>query len=185
MPFSSVIKRFFLLPLIGLASAMLALTGQNYGAQQGVRVMAVFRTLNLWGATGMFVVGFVVALVAYPLARLFNDDPEVVRLSVWYLWISVPMMPVWSVLFLEQSFTQALKRPYPATAINVLRQIPLPLLLIPLGLSLFRPGPITVWVWFSITNTIAAILLMAYALWLGRKLTGVGVKSVGVNGKAV
>ena len=79
-----------LMPAFALGGAAATLVGQNLGAGKPERARAA-----AWLATGldllfMLVAIFVMVTFAAPLMRLFNGDPEVVRIGVNYLRIVSP-----------------------------------------------------------------------------------------------
>lgn len=81
------IDSFAALPAMAFSAALATFTGQNLGAGKEERVKR-----GLWATIGMASI-FSVVLIAiiltfkYQLVRLFNDDPEVIRIGAEYLTI--------------------------------------------------------------------------------------------------
>lgn len=80
--------------LDALAIAAQALVGQRLGAGDVAATRAVLRRTLTWGLLGGLVLGVLVAAAAWPLARLFTDDPEVHRAIAWTLWFVAATLPM-------------------------------------------------------------------------------------------
>ncbi|MGB0844983.1 MAG: MATE family efflux transporter, partial [Alphaproteobacteria bacterium] len=166
------INQLFLLPLIGLSSAIMAIAGQANGAKLGERVLATYAQLIFWGVSGMIVVAIYIGFSAEFWSQQFSDDVEVQRLTVLYLYVSVPMMPVWAFVFLSQSFCQSLKKPFVATWVNITRQIPFPFIFVPLAFFALGASPFSVWIGVAVGNVFGAIFIVSYCVWIAPKVTG-------------
>ncbi|MCV2392869.1 MATE family efflux transporter [Actinotalea sp. M2MS4P-6] len=80
--------------LDALAIAAQALVGQRLGAADVGAVRGVLRRTVTWGVAGGAVLGALVAVAAWPLARLFTDDPAVHQAIAWTLWLVALMLPM-------------------------------------------------------------------------------------------
>jgi putative MATE family efflux protein len=82
------------IPGIGFATAAATLVGQHLGANDPDAAAR-----SAWRSTGgalvsMTVMGGLVVLGAEPLSRIFTDDPEVIALTVTFIWILGVVQPL-------------------------------------------------------------------------------------------
>ncbi len=159
------LEQMALLPALGLNSATLTLTGQNYGAGKLDRVRETFFTAMRIGVAIM-TIGMV---LIYPFAPffigLFNDDPLVIAEGTRYLRIEFLAFNAYIIINVCLSVLQGLKKPRYAVWVGVYRQLAMPLILfnflgITMGLGL-------VGVWWGIivttwTGALGMLLLTRY-----------------------
>jgi MATE family, multidrug efflux pump len=112
------------LSMIGVSSLAAALTpfvGQNFGASRWQRVAGgvrfSMRAAVMWGGG----VALALGLAAPYLARLFNDDPDVIRTATTYLRVVPWSYAGLGIALLAGSTFQALQRPFRAAQLVVLR----------------------------------------------------------------
>lgn len=154
------------LAMVGVSALSMASTpfyGQNYGARQFSRIREgtsfVAKASLVWGAG----VALLLALVAAPLASLFNAAPAVVDRSVDYMTIIPWSYGSVGIAMLYNSFFNALDRPFSSTLVVLVRLFVLAVPLAALGSSLGGlPG---------LFGGIAAgnALIGAYAWWMARR----------------
>ena len=72
------------------AQACTTMVGQNYGAGNLDRCRATLRTTLVLDFAFTAASGALLMIFAYPLLRLFNDEPEVIRYGVYRLRLLVP-----------------------------------------------------------------------------------------------
>jgi putative MATE family efflux protein len=117
------IEQIALLPTIGLNIATVALVGQNFGAQQWQRILQSIKQAVKYGLI-LLTVGL---LIIYPFAPqlvgLFNNDPVVIQEGANYLRIEGLAIYTYSMIGIASSVMQAIKKPYYALIIGVLRQL--------------------------------------------------------------
>ena len=83
------VESFFLIIPMAVGTAIIPLAGQNWGAKEFGRVDEARKYLNLT-AVGYGVVSFLLVLfIGRLLSMLFSEEPEVVRLTQWYLWVII------------------------------------------------------------------------------------------------
>src|SRR5688572_2340003 len=87
---------FALMPAWGLANAGATLVGQNLGAQQPDRAEAAVRIATRFNVLLLGIVGAVFVIFAYPLVRLFTDDPETLSYAARGLWIVSLAFPLYA-----------------------------------------------------------------------------------------
>jgi putative MATE family efflux protein len=87
------------LPGMGFAAAASALVGQHLGDQQPERA-ASSGWRSVWGGIlSMSLLGVAIIALARPIAGLFSRDPEVVALTVDFIWILGAVQPLMAVEF--------------------------------------------------------------------------------------
>ncbi len=116
------LEQILLLPIFGVTGALLPIASQNFGARDHARVREAL--FFCWK------VGFVMSIIAAPLLwvlagpvlSLFTDNPEVIRVGVYYLRIDGLILPAYMMLFSINSLLQAFKRPIMTVWISLYRQ---------------------------------------------------------------
>ncbi len=116
------IEQLVLLPILGVASSLLPIAAQNFGAGDydrvreavaySVRIALIFMALTcpiLWLGAGL-------------AFDFFTNDPEVQRVGIGYLRFDALLLPVYALLFIINSLLQALKRPIFVLWISIYRQ---------------------------------------------------------------
>lgn len=134
------IEQLLLLPTIGLNTAVLSITGQNFGAKEYKRIGDVyFKAIN-YGAYLMVLAGIFIFFGGHWLVQLFTNDPEVIVFSVKYLKIAALIGPVYPIFFISNAFFQGIKKPIYSTYINLLRIVILPFVTMWIILNYFKGG---------------------------------------------
>ncbi|RKX84977.1 MAG: MATE family efflux transporter [Spirochaetes bacterium] len=159
------VEMFIMAPLMALAAVMIPFTGQNLGAGRPDRVKSGlsfgFR-FNLILGTAAF---FLLLITGRWIGKIFNPDPEVVRIVGLYLVIVSAGYGLQGVLQLSTNTFSALGKPYRSAALNLLRMFGLYIPLALLGSRLFGlPGIFT---GASLSAIIAGIL---GAWWVKRSV---------------
>lgn len=157
------IEQIVLMPAIGISTAMLSITGQNFGAGLPQRVREAWRTNLQFGAGLMLAGGAVLWLFGGAVMGVFTTNATVIAHGRNYLAASAFTLAAYPILFVTVFMMQGLKRPSYGLWIGIYRQIIAPLivyhtLVFTLGWGL--PG---VWWGACIVNWSAAL----FALWWG------------------
>jgi Na+-driven multidrug efflux pump len=151
------IEQIALLPTIGLNIATVALVGQNFGAAQWHRILIAIKKAVKYGVI-LLTIGLV---IIYPLApqliAIFNQDPQVIQEGATYLRIEGLAIYTYSMIGIASSVMQAIKKPYYALIIGVLRQLTPILVFFVLG-EVFALGTIGIWWGIVIVNYVATAL---------------------------
>ena len=166
------IEQLVLLPILGLASSLLPIAAQNFGADDHDRVREAFAFAVKTAMIFMAVMCPVLWLGAYTALGVFTNDPEVRRIGTGYLHFDTFLLPVYALLFIINSFLQALKRPIYGLWISLYRQ--------GFGVAFFVWLYLTVrgqdlWsVWFGIGTSVVTGLMLAFvvAIFVARKEIG-------------
>lgn len=154
------------LSMIGVFAMTAAITpfvGQNMGARKGRRIEQTFwfclKTAVVWGGGA----AALLSILATPLARTFNDDPEVVAATVSYLRWVPPSYAMLGFSLLVASMFNALQVPLKATLLAAIRLVVLALPLAWVGARLY--GLTGLFFGIAMANAISAAVAMA----LGRQ----------------
>ena len=139
------------LPIVALGFAVAPVAGQNFGAKQGDRVRAVFKTAASIAAAYMLPVGIGVYLAAPQLIRIFSSDPEVLHVGVDYLHIVTLNFVTSGITFVSASMFQGMGNTLPSLATSVLRIV---VGIAPAVVLSGRPEFALTWIWwFTVAST--------------------------------
>ncbi|HQO39917.1 MAG TPA: MATE family efflux transporter [Spirochaetota bacterium] len=143
--------------IIALNMASQPILGYNYGAGNFSRVREAF-ILVLKYSTIISFAGFLISeLFPAGIIKLFNSDPELLRIGVPGIRIFMAMMPLVGFQIVTSNFYQATGRAGVATAITLLRQV---VILIPT--LLFLPGVIGIngiWIASPVSDVLTGIFV--------------------------
>ena len=157
------IEQMALLPTLGLYSAIMALVGQNNGAQDFGRVRESMRVCNRAGWGLVLCTSSLIFVFAEPLVGAFTDDPEVISIGVVYVHIAAVIQWSYVMTSTHLAFLQAMKRPRYCYFESPLRRVlvPLPLLWY---FSVKRNYDVE-YIWYSIavTNVVMTFITVFYA----------------------
>lgn len=121
------VEQMALLPALGLNTAALTISGQNYGAGKIDRIYEVKNKSIFIGVSIMVIA----AIIIYPLApwliSLFNSDPDVIAAGTGYLRIEVIAFPTYVILGILLAVMQSIKKPTFAVYVGLYRQILMPI----------------------------------------------------------
>lgn len=157
------IEQLFLLPTIGLNTALVTLTGQNYGAGLIHRVRKSYNLTRLYGL-GIIVLGMgVLYFFRHFWVGLFSPSPKVIEAGAGYLAIEVLTLPSYVFLGSANSLLQGLKKPALIFWVGLYRQILMPLILFPLLSETLGWGLQGIWWGIFFVCWSGAAAMMGYA----------------------
>jgi len=163
------IEQIALLPTIGLNIATVALVGQNFGAQQWQRIIESIKQAAKY-ALILLTVGLAIIYPFAPqLVEIFNQDPQVIQEGARYLRIEGLAIYSYSMIGIASSVLQAIKKPYYALMVGVLRQFTPMIVFYALG-QLLSLGVTGVWWGIVLVNYTATILVWLIVYRLLNKL---------------
>lgn len=164
---ASRIEQLFLLPLIGLNVAVIALISQNNGANNFDRVQNAYRTSLIYGIGIMLITMCLAMIFARPIMRLFSDTPEIIETGVVYTRIrSLGLIPN-AIFFMSSSAMRGIKRPGIPLFFNVvIRFVGLPWLLIYIFTVQLGYGLNSIW-W---TSTAALFVAMFFGYGVAARM---------------
>ena len=124
---------FFLLPAIGVSSAIQPIISYNYGAKNYHRVVDTLKTATIFSVS-MLTVGWIIILIfAEPLCKIFGCSGESLKHAAYTMRVYNMLLPLVPFGNVGSGFFQSIGQPKKAILISLSRQI---LCLIPMVLIL-------------------------------------------------
>jgi len=115
------IEQVFLLPVIGLNTAVLSIGGQNFGAKNYDRLRELYKKALIFGSSFMVCAGIIIFFGAEFLVSLFTENLEAVKHGTIYLKVAALIGPIYPVFFITTAVFQAVKKPLYSLYMSVLR----------------------------------------------------------------
>ncbi len=120
------LEQILLLPALGLNSAVMALVGQNFGANKPERILETYKKAML--------TGFCIALFSMPimvffsptLLSFFSSNENMISTGTTYLRIDAIAFFAYVVLFVSVASLQAIKKPLFPMYLGLARQLVIP-----------------------------------------------------------
>ena len=163
------IEQIILLPAIGLNTAMLSMTGQNYGAKNFDRIYEAFTTslklalfIMIFGSAILFTLG-------EKMAFLFTRDAQVIQIAGSYLFMAAFLTFVYQVIHQSGSVLSGMKKPTINAFYTLLRLAIIPPFTFYLFSQTFGLGLNGIWWAILCSNIIAAILIFLHMRYLIKK----------------
>jgi putative MATE family efflux protein len=160
------IEQLILMPAIGLSSALLSITGQNFGAGLPHRISEALRTVlkqsclcMLFGAVLLFIGG-------KWMIQIFTDDAKIIQHGRDYLVVAAVTLAAYPILFATVFMMQGLKKPSYGLWVGLYRQIVAPILVFYAFAYLFAWGLWGIWWGIFLVNWSAAL----FAVYWGRRV---------------
>ena len=122
------VEQVFLLPVIGLNTAVLSIGGQNFGAKAYDRIRELYTKALLFGSLFMAVAGMIIFFGAEFFVSLFTDNQEAVVSGAIYLKVAALIGPIYPVFFITTAVFQAVKKPLYSLYLSILRLTAFPFL---------------------------------------------------------
>ena len=122
------VEQVFLLPVIGLNTAVLSIGGQNFGAKEYYRIKELYSKALLFGSSFMALAGVILFFGAELFVSQFTNNAEAIYHGAIYLKIAALIGPVYPVFFITTALFQALKKPIFSLYLSILRLTALPFL---------------------------------------------------------
>ena len=156
------IEQVFILPVIGLAIAVLAISGQNYGAKRFDRVARVLKRALGWGLAFMTVGAGLALTIPDRLVGMFSDDREVIAIGAQYLRVAALISWSYPIISLGNSVLQGLQCPILVFCIGVTRQFVVRVLAFYAVATYTAWGLLGFWWTLFVINWLAAIVTLGY-----------------------
>ena len=122
------VEQVFLLPVIGLNTAVLSIGGQNFGAKAYNRIRELYTKALFFGISFMIVAGVIIFFGAEFFVSLFTDNQEAVKSGAIYLKVAALIGPIYPVFFITTAVFQAVKKPLYSLYLSILRLTAFPFL---------------------------------------------------------
>ena len=122
------VEQVFLLPVIGLNTAVLSIGGQNFGAKAYNRIRELYTKALFFGISFMTVAGVIIFFGAEFFVSLFTDNQEAVMSGAIYLKVAALIGPIYPIFFITTAVFQAVKKPLYSLYLSILRLTAFPFL---------------------------------------------------------
>ncbi len=155
-------EQIFLLPILGLNTAVLSIAGQNFGAQKLKRVEEVYDKAIIYGCSIMFFAAFIIYFTAESAVSLFTKDEDVIFYGKTYLQITALMEPVYPIFFISNALLQGIKKAIYVMFLTMFRMVILPLITLSLFIFYFKLEFAFVFWGLLIINWIFGITLLIF-----------------------
>ncbi len=109
------------LVVLALSMTLPPVVSQNFGAGLFRRVQLAYQLSARFVMFWQLLVYLLLAVLAIPLAGLFSDEPEVVRIISWFIWIVPLSYGLQGIIILTNSSFNALHRPANALWLSIIR----------------------------------------------------------------
>lgn len=116
------VEQLLLLPAFGLTGALLPIVAQNFGAKKFDRVREAVRFCFKAGVGLMLIASAILWIAGRHAIGIFTSDHEVIRIGASYLTVDGFILPIYVMLFANNSILQALKKPIWTLWIGIYRQ---------------------------------------------------------------
>jgi putative MATE family efflux protein len=122
------VEQVFLLPVIGLNTAVLSIGGQNFGAKEYDRIRELYTKALLFGSSFMAITGLILFFGAEFFVSQFTDNQEAIIHGAIYLKVAALISPVYPVFFITTAVFQAVKKPLYSLYLSIIRLTAFPFL---------------------------------------------------------
>ena len=122
------VEQVFLLPVIGLNTAVLSIGGQNFGAKEYDRIRELYTKALLFGSSFMAMTGLILFFGAEFFVSQFTDNQEAIIHGTIYLKVAALISPVYPVFFITTAVFQAVKKPLYSLYLSIIRLTAFPFL---------------------------------------------------------
>ena len=163
-------EQILLLPVLGLNTAIISIVGQNFGANEYLRVKQSYYQAIAYGTIIMIIAGSIIFFSADKIVSIFTNDVVVINYGTIYLKISALIFPAYPIYFISNGFFMALKKSSYAMNLNIIRNVLLPIPTI--FFAHFIGGSYKNFFWsYCLFNWIFAVLLLTFvSFYIKKKL---------------
>ncbi|MGL5662291.1 MAG: MATE family efflux transporter [Cetobacterium sp.] len=166
---STRIEQLILLPAIGLNSAALSITGQNFGAKKFDRIREIFIKKMLYGIIIMTIGMLSISYLLPYLFSIFTKDLEVIEYGINYFSIEKFTFNSYILINICDAVLRGLKYPKFSVLIGIYRQFLMPILCFPILIKFFQ-GIQGIWIGILIINWSAGFLFLGYFVFIYKKI---------------
>lgn len=152
----SSIAMMLLMPIAGLNQGAQPIIGFNYGAGKYKRAMKTFKIGISVSVIGLAFAWIGIQMFPHVIVKLFNGDPELMKLTVNGLRKYLSVMPLIAIPYLGSNYMQSIGKASHAMVLSLLRQV---IILIPVLLILPKFFELN-GIWFAqpIADIIATVI---------------------------
>lgn len=161
--FGRLVDLFFM-PVIGASHGLLPIVGYSFGAKRWDRLWSAVKLSMIWVTIMLAVLFVLLEIFAPQIMKVFNSDPELLRIGIPGMRIILASMIIWGVPVIIITTFQGLSKGKDAMVLSMVRQF---IFFIP-GLFLFRHlwGLSGIWISMPVSDVLGAVFA---TLWLWRE----------------
>ncbi|MDF1883925.1 MATE family efflux transporter [Sulfurimonas sp. SAG-AH-194-C21] len=156
------VEQIFLMPVVGLGIATLAIVAQNNGAQEYKRIEPTLKLAMLFGFSVSLLGVISFFTLGEYMVSFLTSDPIVIQMSVLYLKVCGFGFFGFVVIFISISMLQGIKKPAIIFPISVYRQVVAPIILFSV-VAFFALDIFYLWLTLDFIVLSAALYLLLYA----------------------
>ncbi len=122
---ASRVESLALISFYALSAVIGPFAGQNLGAGHTDRILVSLKLCNKYSVAAGAIMALILAIAAEPIARFFNDDPEIIAVAVVYLQIvPISYFAAAMVMIMNATFN-GIGNPLPAVVVSAFRMLAL------------------------------------------------------------
>ncbi len=156
------VEQVFLLPVIGLNTAVLSIGGQNFGAKNYDRIRELYTKALIFGSSFMTICGIVLFFGAEFFVSQFTDNEIAIKHGAIYLKIAALIGPIYPVFFITTAVFQAVKKPLYSLYLSILRLTAFPFLSLWYVINIRGGGYADIFYTVMATNWFMGIVLIIF-----------------------
>ncbi len=156
------VEQVFLLPVIGLNTAVLSIGGQNFGAKAYDRIRELYTKALYFGVSFMTVAGIILFFGAEFFVSLFTDNQEAIKHGTIYLKIAALIGPIYPTFFITTAVFQAVKKPLYSLYLSILRLTAFPFLSLWYVINIRGGNYADIFYTIMVTNWVMGIALLIF-----------------------
>ena len=156
------IEQVFLLPVIGLNTAVLSIGGQNFGAKAYDRIRELYTKALFFGVSFMVTAGIILFFGAEFFVSLFTDNNEAIKHGAIYLKVAAFIGPIYPAFFITTAVFQAVKKPLYSLYLSILRLTAFPFLSLWYVINIKKGAYEDIFYTILVTNWIMGIALLFF-----------------------
>ncbi len=172
------VEQVFLLPVIGLNTAVLSIGGQNFGAKEYYRIKELYSKALLFGSSFMAVAGVILFFGAEFFVSQFTNNAEAIYHGAIYLKIAALIGPVYPVFFITTAVFQALKKSIYSLYLSILRLTALPFLSLWYVINIRAGDYNDIFYTIMATNWLMGIAVLSFIPFFLRKKLNISFKKL-------
>jgi len=172
------VEQVFLLPVIGLNTAVLSIGGQNFGAKEYYRIKELYSKALLFGSSFMALAGVILFFGAEFFVSQFTNNAEAIYHGAIYLKIAALIGPIYPVFFITTAVFQALKKPIYSLYLSILRLTAFPFLSLWYVINIRGGNYNDIFYTIMATNWLIGIVVLSFIPFFLRKKLKISFKKL-------
>ena len=172
------VEQVFLLPVIGLNTAVLSIGGQNFGAKEYYRIKELYSKALLFGSSFMALAGVILFFGAEFFVSQFTNNTEAIYYGSIYLKIAALIGPIYPVFFITTALFQALKKPIFSLYLSILRLTAFPFLALWFVINIKGGNYNDIFYTIMATNWLMGLIVLSFIPFFLRKKLRMSLKKL-------